>query len=138
MQRATLPDRVPILDEMTSQSHDAPDEPPEDVFGDPARSFAVPDPDWSPESASAESAPAGDGDETAPLLGDMRSADMRLASGDIPGMNAESDSGWITPAANYYYAYGRTYGGNTTDEDPPPRTSIASPTEKQDTAAEAS
>lgn len=41
-------------------------------------------------------------------------------------------------AGYYYYAYGRTYGGNATDEVPSQRTSAAAPTEKQDATAEAS
>ena len=41
-------------------------------------------------------------------------------------------------AGYYYYAYGRTYGESTTEEDPSRRSSGASSTEKQDATAEAS
>ncbi|MQC18367.1 MAG: signal peptidase I [Chloroflexi bacterium] len=83
---------------MTPQSHPAPDEPPEDVFGDPARSLAVPHPDWQRDSPA--SATAFNARDAGPSDGSIEAPVPRLAAGDIPGADGGGDS-WRTPPADF-------------------------------------
>jgi len=83
---------------MTSQSHATPEDPPDDAFGDPARSLAVPDPAWLSEPGEVGEAVAPV-DPPSPLL-QTNPSPARLDRDDIPSGPGEPwPAAWHSPPA---------------------------------------
>ncbi|MEX2375927.1 MAG: signal peptidase I [Dehalococcoidia bacterium] len=95
---------MPILERMTSESRPTPEESPDDVFGDPLRSLAVPDPAWMPELPADDRVPLGDTPVSHPdpldadTLNGARHSE-RLRPEDLSGGEVEVSDRWITPPA---------------------------------------
>ncbi len=94
---ATVRESVPILGWMPLESQPTPEETPDDVFGDPLRSLAVPDPTWTPAPVSDEQPPMG----VTPRFDRQQTVDARPVSEDASGVGLGVNEGWSTAPAMF-------------------------------------
>ncbi|MDA0815329.1 MAG: signal peptidase I [Chloroflexi bacterium] len=87
---------------MTSESRPTPDETPDDVFGDPLRSLAVPDPAWMPEISDDQ-----DAVEVAPrYVRSLSTEEAPRVPADATGDGLEISERWSTAPAMFAEATG--------------------------------